>query len=130
MRNLLGLEMLCFGIDEHVMLTYEGGTYRDPKGEAVKDVVDLTCYACSTSYYTRQSSMIAFCPNCGEFERHRFASRQLLREALQGQDWSWLKHRGLTPVAALALDGQWRLRFASSPEALTRAGGYMEARSL
>ena len=130
MRNLVGLEMVCFGRTRHFELVYEGGSYLDDDGAPVEDLLDNTCYACAASYYTRDGDPIAFCPNCGDFERKRFAEHRDLVETMRGQDLAWLTRSGLTAVAVRTFEGDWRLRFARDPTGLLAAGKVAEVRSL
>ncbi|MGM0575096.1 MAG: hypothetical protein ACQEXJ_05130 [Myxococcota bacterium] len=130
MRNLIGLELTCFGRSEHFEMTYEGGTYYDPKGAPVDDVMDMTCYVCSAAYYTRQGDAIAYCPNCGHVDRKRFDRREDLVEFMRGQDLSWLKVPGLQAAAAQTFEGDWRLVFARDPDALAAQGRFRAIRSL
>jgi len=133
MRNLDGMEMICFGRSKHFELEYGGkGKYVDPKGEPVDDVMDMACYVCTQSYYTRESDPIPFCPNCGVFEKKRFTSAQELAEALRTQDWKWLE-KTPTKVKVFMVqkhDGVWELRFAKDKLSLDSSGAYPKVQAL
>lgn len=135
MRNLVGMEMVCFGRGRHFELTYEGGRYLDDKGEAVEDVVDSACYVCSASFYTRESDAIGYCPNCGHIDRKRFDTPEALTDFLRGQDFSWLRRNGLSRFAVQTLaggpgGGDWQLRFARDAAPLQASGRYAQVRAL
>lgn len=132
MRNLDGLELTCFERGRHFELTYAGGgVYLDPKGESIDDLLDVTCFACAASYYTRRGDPIPFCPNCGQIERKRFDRRDDLLEFLRGQDWSWLRVNGCRAVAVQTWEEQdWQLRILRDPEALEASGRYRAVRAL
>lgn len=130
MRNLIGLEMTCFGRSKQFELTYEDGRYLDPKGDPVPDVLDMACFACATSYYTREGDAVGYCPNCGMIERKRFDRREDLIEHLRGHDLSWMKGAGLRAAAGKKREGDWVLVIAPDPDALAARGAYLEVRSL
>ncbi|MCB9788243.1 MAG: hypothetical protein H6744_16290 [Deltaproteobacteria bacterium] len=130
MRNLIGLEMMCFGRSRQFELTYEGGAYLDDKGEPVTDLLDLACLECTTSFYTREGDAIGYCPNCGSIERKRFEEREDLVSYLATHDLSWARRAGRPPVTAQTHDGDWRLIFARDPEALVAAGRFRAVRAL
>ena len=130
MRNLIGLEMVCFCKSRHFEMTYEGGGYVDDKQEPVDDLLDMICYMCSASYYTREGEPIPYCPNCGHFDRKRFDQKEQLMDALRGYDMSWLKKNGMKALAVHTWDGDWQLKFAKSVEELERTAAYRTVRSL
>ncbi len=125
MRIIDGLEMVCFCKSKHFELEYGGkGTYVDRKGEPVDDLVDMACYVCTASYYTRDSDMIPFCPNCGAFDRKRFSEQKEIAEFLRGQDFKWLAQKGLKAYIVKKPAAGWELRFAPSAGDLQRTGAY------
>jgi len=130
MRNLLGLELMCFGRTEQFELTYDSGTYLDPRGEPVTGILDMNCYVCSSSFYTREADAIAYCPNCGHIDRKRFDSREKLVEFMTGNDLSWMASAGLAAVTIQTFDGDWQLRITPRPDELRVSGRYREVRSL
>ncbi len=130
MRNLLGMEMVCFCKDKHFELVYEGGSYRDDKGELVDDVLDMNCYVCTASYYTTHGNPIPLCPNCGHIDRKRFDKKEQLTEFMRGQDWSWLKRNRLQAVMVHTWDGDWQLRITNALPAMEASGRYREIRKL
>jgi hypothetical protein len=125
MRNLDGMEMFCFTKSKHFELEYRGkGTYAEPNGKPIEDLIDMTCYGCTSSYYTRDGDPIPFCPNCGTFEKKKFADEKLIIEALTGQDFTWLKRNGLKPFIVKTRNNTWELRFAREASALEGTGAY------
>jgi predicted RNA-binding Zn-ribbon protein involved in translation (DUF1610 family) len=130
MRNLIGLEMMCFGRTRQFELTYEGGGYVDDKGEPVKDLLDMACLECTTSYYTREGDAVGYCPNCGNIERKRFDRREDLVTFLQGHDLSWARRAGREPLTVQTFEGDWRFAFSRDPRQLTASGKYREVRAL
>ncbi len=130
MRNLIGLEMVCFCASRHFVLEYAGGGYVDEKGEPVDDVMDLACFVCSTSFYTREGDAIPYCPNCGNIERKRFDRREDLVDFLRGFDLSWTGEARLKAAAGKRREGDWVLVLDRDPQALALRGRYLEVRSL
>jgi len=130
MRNLLGLELMCFGRTEHFEVTYDAGNYLDPAGEPVSGILDMNCYVCTASFYTREADAIRYCPNCGHIDRKRFETREALVEFMTGNDLSWMSQAGLSAVAVHTLDGDWLLRITPRPAELQATGRYREVRSL
>ena len=130
MRNLIGLEMVCFCKSEHFELVYEGGYVSADKGEPIPDVMDMNCYRCTWSYFTRESDPVPFCPNCGDIERKRFTRREDLVDFLRGTDWTWTKRPGLEPIAVLTWEGEWQLLLTKQRGALEAQGKFREVRSL
>lgn len=129
MRNLEGMEMVCFTKSKHFTLDYQGsGTYVDPKGDPINDLMDMNCYVCTASFYTREGDFIDYCPNCGNFERKRFNDKEQLVEALRGNDFSWLKKTQgkLKAMMVQTWEGNWELRFARGPEELDASGRYQK----
>lgn len=130
MRNLVGLEMVCFAKSKHFTLDYAGGGYVDMKGEPVEDVMDMACYACSTSYFTRSSDPVEYCPNCGHIDRKRFGQMEDLRDYLLGTDFTWTKKNGTKPVMVQTWEGDWQLRFTRNAPQLEASGQYKGVRDL
>lgn len=128
MRNLVGLEMVCFGRSRHFELQYEAGRYVDDTQEPVVGLMDMCCYKCSTSYYTLEADGIDYCPNCGDFERKRFEEAADLVAHLQGVDFSWLARNRLEAALVRTWDGDWQLRFTGDVAALEAMGTYREVR--
>lgn len=126
MRNLEGMEMICFTKSKHFELTYGGGQYTDPKGRPVTDLMDMNCYICTAAFYTREGDAIEYCPNCGHFDRKRFADKQDLVEAIRGNDLSWLSLNGLKAIVVQTWDGPWELRFARNAAELEQTGRYQK----
>jgi len=124
MRNLVGLEMLCFERTKHYELVYEDGKYWTSQGKEVTGLLDMNCYVCSTSYYTTSGDGIDFCPGCGHFDRKRFDSLEDLQGHLRGVDFSWLKRSGLKALNVETWDGYWRLFFHSAPDQLDASGRF------
>ena len=134
MRNLDGMEMICFGRSKHFELEYGGkkSGYLDPKGDRVEDLMDMACFICTQSYFTRETDAIPFCPNCGAFEKKRFTSSQELAEALRTQDWGWLAKTSTKVKAFMVqkMDGTWELKFAPNKLALEGSGNYPKVSTL
>lgn len=130
MRNLVGLEMTCFGKSGNFELIWEGGSYLDPDGQPVTDLVDLACYVCTAAFYTREGDAIAYCPNCGHIDRKRFDSRPDLVDFLRGNHMGWLSQQNLVAATVETEEGNWQLRFAPSTEQLERDGRYRKVRAL
>ena len=130
MRNLIGLEMVCFQRSRHFELTYEAGVYRDDKHAPVEDILDLNCYVCTASFFTTAADGIAYCPNCGHVDRKRFEELSDLMDFMGGQDLSWLKRNGLKAVGVhTEIDG-WQRRFTASPDELAASQKYQQVRTL
>lgn len=130
-RNLIGMEMTCFGMSEQFTIEYAGGGYINPKREPVPDVVDMNCYACTASYYTREADFLPFCPNCGHFDRKGFMERPALVDFIRGCDLSWLKQLGLIAVTVQTWDkGDWQLKFCKDAMQLEAGGQYKAVRGL
>lgn len=125
MRILDGLEMTCFCKTKQFELEYSGkGKYVDARGEPVTDVMDMACYVCTASYYTRDSDPIPFCPNCGVFEKKRFTDQKEITEFLRGQTFKWLHGKGHKAFIVKKMDGHWELKFARQASDLERTGAY------
>ena len=125
MRILDGLEMVCFCKSKHFELEYGGkGSYSDPRGNPVTDLIDMACYVCTASYYTRDSDPIPFCPNCGAFEKKRFTDQKEITEFLRGQDFKWLAQKTLKAFIVKTMQGGWELKFAPAATDLQRIGAY------
>jgi len=126
-RNLEGMEMVCFTKSKHFELDYQGkGNYLDPRGNRVGDLMDMSCYVCTQQFYTREGDFIDYCPNCGHFDRKRFNEQEQLVEALRGNDFSWLA-KTPTKVKAIMVqtwEGDWQLRFARNAQELDQSGRY------
>ena len=129
MRNLIGLEMICFERSRHFELVYEQGRYWTSRGEEVEGLADMSCYVCSTAYFTTRGDGIDFCPGCGHFDRRRFESLEALKAHLQGVDFSWLKINGLSALKVETWDGYWRLFFHSDPAQLDASGRFKRVHS-
>lgn len=124
-RILDGLEMVCFCKSKHFELQYGGkGKYLDPRDNPVDDLIDMACYVCAASYYTRDSDPIPFCPNCGSFEKKRFTDQKEIAEFLRGQDFKWLTAKGLKAYICKNMQGGWELKFASNAMNLQRSGAW------
>lgn len=130
MRNLDGLEMICFGRSKYFELVYEGGTYMNRRREPIEDVLDMACYMCSAAYYTRSGDAIEYCPNCGHVDRKRFTRREDLLEFLLGNDLSWTTKNGLQAISVETFEGEWRLVFTRDPRQLDAGGRYKSVRAL
>jgi DNA-directed RNA polymerase subunit RPC12/RpoP len=131
MRNLDGMEMFCFNKSKHFEIEYRGkGLYGQVHGDDLRDVMDVACFNCSTSYYTQEGDAIAFCPNCGSFERKRFADEKQITEFLRGQDFTWLSRNGMKPFVVKTYAGQWELKFARDAMALESTGAYDRVKPL
>ena len=122
MAYMRGLELVCIAKTHSFELRYENGRYLDRQGHAVEDLLDVTCFACSASSYTREGDeQIDFCPNCGRFERMVFADLASLLQWSRGQSWDFLRFSGRrafgVPGAA-----SWELRFAMDEDELRRRG--------
>lgn len=130
MHALRGLEMVCLCKDKDFELQYGGkGKYTDPAGAPVDDLADMGCVACGANYYTRESSAIEFCPACGFMERKRFKNFQEIQQWSNGQSWKFLKRNGHKAFGVLR-NGDWRLVFALSREALEVTGHFAEVHDL
>lgn len=122
MAFMRGLELVCICKTNSFELRYEGGKYLDPRGLEVTDLLDLTCFACGASYYTRDGDeQIDFCPNCGRFEKMRFETLADLLQWSRGQNFGFLRHSGARVFGVRGKDG-WELRFAADEDALRRRG--------
>ena len=130
MRNLVGLEMVCFERSRHFEMVYEGGGYRDAKGEEVKGLLDMNCYICTQSYFTTSGDGIDFCPGCGHFDRKRFDTDLALKEHLLGVDLSWLARNGHQALCVETWEGDWRLVFHLEPQQLEATGRFKAVRHL
>lgn len=125
MRILDGLEMVCFCKSKHFDLEYGGkGSYLDPRGNEIDDVMDMACFVCTASYFTRDSDPIPFCPNCGQFEKKRFNEQKEIAEFLRGQDFKWLTKKGLKAYIVKKMAGGWELKFANNASDLQRTGAF------
>jgi hypothetical protein len=130
MRALRGLEMMCLTKDGHFELQYLGsGSYSNPAGDPVNDLMDMGCVGCSCSYYTREEAPIDFCPACGFMERKRFKTYQDLQKWSNDQHWGFLKINGHKAFGVLRID-QWRLVFATDISELEMSGHYEEIHEL
>jgi hypothetical protein len=130
MRNLVGLEMVCFERSKPFEMVYEDGGYRDEKGEEVQGLLDMNCYVCTASYYTTSGDGIDFCPNCGHFDRKRFDAREQLLDHLLGVNMSWLGRNSLIALTVQTWDGDWRLTFHRDPDGLEATGQFKAVRKL
>jgi hypothetical protein len=131
MRILDGMEMVCFTKSRHFEIEYAGqGVYAEPRGEVIKDLQDLACLSCSTSYYTRHGDPIPFCPACGAFERKRFSDDKDLVEFLRGQDFTWLARAGVKPFAVKTHQGNWELKFGRDARSLEASGAWRQVKPL
>ena len=124
MRNLIGLEMVCFASSKHFNLEYVGGEYLDENGRKIEGVLDMGCFKCSAAYFTLSADFAPYCPNCGYIDRKRFDEKADLEEFLRGTDFSWLKRNGLKVIYVQTFDEDWQLRFGTDPDALERSGQY------
>jgi len=131
MRNLEGMEMFCFTKSKHFELQYRGkGTYSEPNGDEVKDLMDVVCFNCTTSYYTREGDPVSFCPNCGAFERKRFSEESQILAFILGQDFTWLRNNGMQPFVVKTLQATWELKFAPNAVSLEGTGAYDRVKPL
>ncbi|MFT7581800.1 MAG: hypothetical protein ACI9MR_003478 [Myxococcota bacterium] len=127
MRQLDGMEMICFCKSKHFELTYGGGgSYVDLKDEPVDDVMDMNCYICTASFYTREGDAIGYCPNCGHFDRKRFNGKEELVAAIRGNDLAWLKKTGNKAMLVQTWDGPWELKFSRDAVTLDQTGRYQK----
>lgn len=127
MRIIDGLEMTCFTKSRQFEIEYGGkGLYLDRRGEPVDDVMDMACYVCTASYYTRESEPIAFCPNCGAFDRKRFQAQEDIAAFLREYSFAWLGPKGMKPFIVQIPDGSWELRYAKSHIDLEQKGAYLK----
>jgi len=125
------MEMICFTKSKHFELEYRGkGVYAEPRGPVIEDLMDVACFSCSTSYYTREGEAIAFCPNCGSFERKRFSEDKQIVDFLLGQDFTWLANNGLKPFVVKTYQNTWELKFARDATSLEALGAYDRVRPL
>jgi hypothetical protein len=130
MRNLVGLEMVCFARSKHFEVRYEGGAYVNENGAQVEGLLDMNCYVCTVAYYTTSGDGIDFCPGCGHFDRKRFDSSEALRDHLLGVDLSWLARNNLNALLVETWEGEWRLTFHRAPAQLDAAGQFKSVRAL
>jgi hypothetical protein len=124
MRNLVGLEMVCFAASRHFMMEYEGGKYLDDQRQPLEGVLDMGCFSCSAAYFTLQGDFCPYCPNCGFIDRKRFDEKENLIDFLRGFDFSWLKLNRLQAIYVQTFDGDWQLRFGADPKAMERSGQF------
>ena len=130
MRAMRGLEVMCLTRETCFELTYAGGgSYTDPKGKPVEDLMDMGCVSCGAGYFTRESSPIDFCPACGFMERKRFTSFQDLQQWSHGQNWVFLKHNQ-HQAFGVAVSDEWRLVFETDITRLEMSGRYLEVHRL
>ncbi len=122
MAYMRGLELVCIAKSHSFELRYENGRYLDRQGHEVPDLLDVTCFACSASYYTREDEQqIDFCPNCGRFERMVFEDLASLLQWSRGQDWDFLRFSGRRAFGVRGA-ASWELRFATDEDELRRRG--------
>lgn len=122
MAYMRGLELVCIGRSHAFEIRYEAGRYLDLGGREVENLLDMTCFHCSASYYTLDGEDgIEFCPNCGRFERRRFDRLVDLLEWSRGQNFDFLRFSGQTAFAVEDAAG-WHLAFAPNEETLRRRG--------
>ena len=124
MRNLVGLEMVCFAASRHFRMEYDAGCYIDEQGSRVDNVLDMGCFSCSAAYFTLEGDFCPYCPNCGFIDRKRFDDKEALVDFLRGLDFSWLRLNGLHIVYVQTFDGDWQLRFSQDPDAMERSGNF------
>jgi len=125
-----GLEMVCITRHGNFDLTYAGsGSYVDPKGEEIKDLMDMGCLGCGAAYFTTEAGFIDFCPACGYMERKRFESFQDLQGWSNAQHWGFLKRNGHNAFG-VERGGEWRLAFAQDRIAIEATGQFSEIRNL
>lgn len=122
MAYMRGLELVCIGRTLSFEILYEDGRYLNVAGKEVEDLVDRTCFDCSASYYTLDGQeSIAFCPNCGRFERMRHETLAALLEWSRGQNFDFLRFSG-SKAFAVQVEGEWELRFAATEDDLRKRG--------
>jgi predicted RNA-binding Zn-ribbon protein involved in translation (DUF1610 family) len=108
--------------DGHFMLEYAGaGAYTNPAGETIKDLMDMGCVGCGAAYYSRESSMIDFCPACGYMERKRHTTFQELQAWSNEQHWGFLSLNG-HKAFGVSRDNAWLLKFAPTREDMESRG--------
>lgn len=124
MAFMRGLELVCICKAGAFEIRYEGGKYMDPRGHEVEDLLDLACYACGASYYTKDGDeQIDFCPNCGKFEKMQFETLPDLLQWSRGQSFDFLKYsQAGNRVFAVRGKAGWELKFAPDEEALRKRG--------
>ena len=130
MNALRGLELVCITREGDFELEYAGANkYSDPKGEVLKDLMDMGCVGCGANYYTRESSAIDFCPACGYMERKRFTTYQELQKWSNGQSWKLLRRTGMQAFG-VQRGSDWRLTFAKDAMTLEMTGHYGDVQPL
>ncbi len=129
MPMLRGIETTAIGRTKTVEVTYENRAYIDRNGKPVA-LIDMTCYACSNSYFVLDSDPIDFCPHCGRREGPPWASHDEGVAWARLHDFKWLRKLGLDVYGLRRGDGAWMLGFGRSSEALIGTGRYVEVRSL
>jgi hypothetical protein len=122
MAFMRGLELVCIGKTHSFEIRYEGGQYLDSRGKEVEDLLDLACFSCGASYYTRDGDeQIEFCPNCGKFEKAEFTTLSDLLQWSRGQNFDFLRFSGKRVFGVAAKD-RWNLAFAVDETELRRRG--------
>ena len=91
--------------------------------------MDMGCVSCGSAYYSREKSMVDFCPACGFMERKRFKKFQELQKWSNDQSWSFLKLNQHKAFGVLRHD-EWRLAFAMDGMELEMSGHYDEVHDL
>jgi|GEM_PF-1429370 len=130
MHALRGLEMVCITRHGDFVLNYAGASvYENPRGEPIKDLMDMGCIRCSAAYFTTESGAIDFCPACGFMERKHFTSFQDLQTWSNAQHWGFLKRNGHRAFGG-EQDEEWRLVFAPEMASVVASGRFNEVRDL
>lgn len=129
MNPMRGLEMVVIGKDKFFDILYDGGVYRDRKGQPVEGLLDMICFGCAAAYYTIEDQPIEFCPSCGQFERARFETLREIAQWSNKQNWKFLDRTGNQVFAVTRGDG-WYLAFAKDRTQLEVRGVYQEINSL
>ena len=124
-----GIELTAIGRTQNFELRYEGGQYFGPRGEAVDNLLDMSCYVYGNAYYTIEDDPIIFCPHCGNFERTKFENYEALCIWSRDQNWSFA--RGLPENYFAVFDGEvWGIRPAQNKDDLLRTRRYQQVLDL
>jgi predicted RNA-binding Zn-ribbon protein involved in translation (DUF1610 family) len=126
-----GLELVALGKHASFEIEYvDGGYRRADSGAEVPDLLDMTCYACGTAYYTTSGDAVEFCPHCGNFERRRFESFIDLTHWAREQDWGFLKHVPGFQVFGVLKDRAWTIKLSRTREELEVRGAWADVKPL
>jgi hypothetical protein len=135
MSKMRGLELVAIGKTRFFEIFYQWdenlkkNVYKNLKGDVLENLLDMSCYACGAAYYALEDDPIAFCPNCGHFEREKFETLPDLITGIRGQNWDFLKFSG-NSVFAVKKNDIWQVAFAKNENELMLEGRYSDIQKL